>query len=407
MEKRLSIWIDDEVERNMPLSQAIIMEKARTIFNHIQNEKGDTSENFVASRGWFHRFKNRNNLHNIQITGEAASGDTKAAAAFPATLRAIIERGNYSPELVFNFDETGLFWKRMPKRTFLSREQKRAPGFKAAKDRLTLLLGGNANGDFKLKPLLVYHSKTPRAMKGISKSSLPVIWESNKKSWITMKIFQNWFTKHFCPSVKRYCEFKKLEPKALLLIDNAPSYPTHLSDITTCIPVERVFLPPNTTSLIQPMDQGVISNFKGYYLRRTSRQLIDKTDGEGKQSIRDFWKNYNIMDAVDNINLSWNEVTEKCLKGEWKNVWPELSKDVDTRESIVDVDEIVKLANETGLDNINAQDIEELLQVTICESLSNDDLKELVEQQVHEDDEISVSEDEEQKELSTGFLKKV
>ena len=103
------------------------------------------------------------------------------------------------------------------------------------------------------------------------------------------------------------------------------------------------------------------------------------------------------MDAVDNINLSWNEVTEKCLKGEWKNVWPELSKDVDTRESIGDVDEIVKLANETELDNINAQDIEELLQVTTGESLSNDDLKELVEQQVHDDDEISVSEDEEQK----------
>ena len=102
MEKRLFIWIDDEVERNMPLSEAIIMEKARTIFNHIQNEKGDTSENFVASRGWFYRFKNRNNLHNIQITGEAASGDTKAVAAFPATLRAIIERGNYPPELVFN-----------------------------------------------------------------------------------------------------------------------------------------------------------------------------------------------------------------------------------------------------------------------------------------------------------------
>ena len=80
------------------------------------------------------------------------------------------------------------------------------------------------------------------------------------------------------------------------------------------------------------------------YLRRTFLQLIDKTDGEDKQSIRDFWKNYNIMDAVDNINLSWNEVTEKCLKGVWKNVWPELSKDADTRESIVDVDEIVKLA---------------------------------------------------------------
>ena len=59
------------------------------------------------------------------------------------------------------------------------------------------------------------------------------------------------------------------------------------------------------------MDQGVISTFKAYYLRRTFRQLINKTDGENKQFITNFWKNYNIMDAVDNISLSWNEVTEK------------------------------------------------------------------------------------------------
>ena len=50
-----------------------------------------------------------------------------------------------------------------------------AQGFKAAKYRLTLL-GGNANRGFKLKPLIIYHTKTPRAMKGISKSTLPVIW---------------------------------------------------------------------------------------------------------------------------------------------------------------------------------------------------------------------------------------
>ena len=109
MEKRLSIWIDDEIERNMPLSQSIIMEKTRRIFNHIQAEASDISETFVASRGWFNRFKHRNNLHNIKITGEAASGDKKVAAEFPATLKTIIEQGNYPPELVFNVDETGLF----------------------------------------------------------------------------------------------------------------------------------------------------------------------------------------------------------------------------------------------------------------------------------------------------------
>ena len=151
------------------------MGKARRIFNNIQAEASDIQETFVASQGWFNRFKYQNNLHNIKITGEAASGDTKAAVEFPAILKTIIEQEHYPLELVYNVDETDLFWKRMPKQTFLSREENRASGFKAAKDLLTLLLGDNASKDFKLKPLLVYHSKNPREMKGISKSTLPVI----------------------------------------------------------------------------------------------------------------------------------------------------------------------------------------------------------------------------------------
>ena len=186
-------------------------------------------------------------------------------------------------------------------------------------------------------------------------------------------------------------------------MDNAPSHPTNLSNIEKGISVEVVFLPPNTTALIQPMDQGVISNFKAYYLRRTFTQLFEKTDGQNKQSIRDFWKNYNILDAVENINLSWNEVTEKCLKGVWKKIWPDLNKEDDTLQENVNINEIVELAKQTGIGEVDVQDLEEILEEK-AESFSNDELSELAHHEEHENIDDSDSE-EERKELSTAFLK--
>ncbi|XP_055766968.1 uncharacterized protein LOC129842432 [Salvelinus fontinalis] len=308
---------------------------------------------FNASKGWFEKFKKRFGLKNVCLHGEMASADTAEAEAFVNNkFKAIIEEGGYKPEQVFNMDETALFWKRMPSRTFIMQEEAKAPGFKVHKDRLTLAMCGNAAG-FMIKPGLIYRSKNPRALKNKNKDDLPVYWMYNAKAWMTKALNLDWFKNCFIPEVKCYLRGKGLNFKVLLLLDNAGGHGNDLAYDG----VQIEFLPPNTTSLIQPMDQGVIRAFKALYTRNTLQHLVDAMDSDQDFSLKDYWRGYTIASCLQNIQRAIQEMKTETLKACWKKLWPEAVQNA-TGGSLDEVhhsavETAVNLAKQIGGDGFN------------------------------------------------------
>lgn len=61
-----------------------------------------------------------------------------------------------------------------------------------------------------------------------NKSKLSDIWRSNKKTWVTSHLIEDWFD-NLVSKVERFLKQKNLTFEVLLLLDNAPGHPIALS----------------------------------------------------------------------------------------------------------------------------------------------------------------------------------
>uniref|UniRef100_A0A0B6ZJ75 HTH CENPB-type domain-containing protein n=1 Tax=Arion vulgaris TaxID=1028688 RepID=A0A0B6ZJ75_9EUPU len=383
VERMLVPWIHEQTQSlDTPLSQTVVSAKALSIFETLKKQQGEIAndERFSASRGWFDRFKRRAGWQKIS-QGEDTSTNIETGRDFPDMLAEIIEQEGYSSQLVFNVDETELFWRKIPAQSCVVKEEKPFPDFKTVKEKLTLLLGTNAAGDYKLKPLLVYHAKNPRALKGSTKSTLPVIWKFNARASMTTDIFEDWFENHFVVEVERYCHDNSLPFKALLVMDIAPG---HLSMLEYHHPnIKTIFLPPQPT--YQPMEQGVISSFKAIYLRRIFENMFETIDKENGQTIHEFLKKFSILDCVQTINEAWNEITESNCNGVWRKLIPQFVQDFKSFENSFEssTETVAEIADRLNID-ISLEDVIEFL-TDQEENTSNEDILEMVEQESVQD----------------------
>ena len=79
--------------------------------------------------------------------------------------------------------------------------------------------------------MLVHRAKTPRPLKDIEKTLLPVVWAHSKNAWVTRTIFTEWYRDTFLPFLETYCKEENIDYRALLLMDNATCHPENLHEL--------------------------------------------------------------------------------------------------------------------------------------------------------------------------------
>ena len=151
-------------------------------------------------------------------------------------------------------DETRLYFRVTENETLFQKGQDFAGG-KKRKFRLTISLCSRMTGE-KVKPLIILKYANPQC------------YLSNKNAWLTSGVFETWLK-----ALDQRMRFQKR--KILLFVDNGTSH----ADISLKN-IKLQFFPANTTSILQPIDQGIIQATKIKYRKMQLQNLIVRFEKE-------------------------------------------------------------------------------------------------------------------------------
>ena len=278
---KLEAWYNT-LEENAIITDNELRKKAKEI---VKKENLVLTKDFIFSHNWLLRFKRKRDIGKELIHGEAGDANEAGIEMCREFLPRILAR--FRIKDIYNLDETGLFYRRLPTRSLMRKKRK---GNKLNKIRCTVNVIANAPGsDIHLQ--LIGQSKRPRAF---GKTLHPfnhfhIDYYNNDTSWMRSDIFAS-VIKKFSNRVRR----KNNGRQVLLIMDY---YSAHKMEHDRVRPltfeggfrgfqfdnVVCLFLPPNVTSVIQPLDQGIIAAFKSHYRRQHVAFNLQELDKGVKQ----------------------------------------------------------------------------------------------------------------------------
>lgn len=325
-------------------------------------------ENFKASNGWLQKWKSLHSIKGKVISGESGEVSTDTVKAWKERLPEILE--GYSLQNIFNMDETGCFWKALPEKG-LAQKGKMCKGGKKPKHRLTIAFFVNSLGVKEFKPVVIWKSENPRCFKGVDKSKLPVLYYHQKKAWMTGDIMHTVLQ-------KLNNAMKKESRSIILFIDGAGCHPPDLSEPGKFSNIKIIFLPPNTTSVLQPLDLGIIKNFKVHYRKLLLQHVIANI--EECSTAHDVVKSVTVLTAIRWVAQGWDKVESSTIQKCFRHAGILDSDFAVVRRNSVESDPFADLDTES-VSSVSSE-LQSLIRLVRCEGECS------VEEFIHADDDI-------------------
>ena len=148
-------------------------------------------------------------------------------------------------------------------------------------------------------------------IRGVLMEKLRVLWRFLTKAVIEL----GWITPFFSTWLKEFDYFvsRTRERRVLLLIDNASSH-GRIENLSELANVDVLFLPKNKTSVLQPLDPGVIACVKQRYRRKQYERALGSIENE---DTRDLY-NVNLLQAIQWVPTVWDGIEAKVIYNCWE-----------------------------------------------------------------------------------------
>ena len=283
-------WFKDVVPRQLTVIRLILQEWA------LLSAEKLSVQSFKASNRWLDSFRNQ---HNISFAIQSC----ESTVVIEATVDKWKEKlstltRSYNSKSVYNMNETGLFLEPPMTKLYFIRERNAVVVKRQL--QLSVMLCVNMLGE-KEKALVIWKYKNPRCFKNIRhKNKLPIHYYANKKVSMASSLFEDWVRK-----LDRKMIYQRR--KILLFMDNVTSH--------SILPFKNVrlcYFPVNTTSKLQPMNQGIIQASKTKYQKMQIQKMVTAMDKD-KSIVASNMRNQ-CLQAIYWFKKVWDDVKEEIFQ---------------------------------------------------------------------------------------------